>query len=232
MALKRAFDVTASALGLPLLLPAMILIAIIIKLDSPGPVFFRQVRVGRAGRPFRIFKFRSMVVDAARTGTALTVHADPRITRVGRFLRRTKLDELPQVFNILAGDMSIVGPRPEVPEFMKFYSPEQRAVILSMRPGVTDYAAILFRDESALLEQNRDPAEFYRTVIMPIKFFWYERYSREIGVLNDLRIIIATAFILISGREPRWLGIECTPRLGDRRLPAGTGSIAKLFPPK
>jgi lipopolysaccharide/colanic/teichoic acid biosynthesis glycosyltransferase len=213
MVLKRALDLTASALSLPLLLPAMILIAIIIKLDSPGPVFFRQTRVGRAGRPFHIFKFRSMVIDAARRGTALTVDADPRITRAGRFLRRTKLDELPQVLNILAGDMSIVGPRPEVPEFIKFYSPEQRSVILSMRPGMTDYAAILFHDESALLEQNGDPVEFYRTVIMPIKFRCYERYRHEIGMLTDLRIILATALLLLSGRQPRWLGSEYRPVL-------------------
>jgi lipopolysaccharide/colanic/teichoic acid biosynthesis glycosyltransferase len=205
MVLKRMLDITASALSLPLLLPAMALIAITIKLDSPGPVFFRQVRVGRRGRPFRIFKFRSMVVDAPRTGTALTVDDDPRITRAGRFLRRSKLDELPQVLNILAGDMSIVGPRPEVPEYMNFYSPEQRSLILSMRPGMTDYAAILFHDESSLLERNRDPVEFYRAVIMPIKFRCYERYSHDAGMLTDLRIIMATIFLLISGREPRWL---------------------------
>lgn len=220
MVLKRALDIAASALSLPVLLPVMVLIAIIIKLDSSGPVFFRQVRVGRGGRPFRIFKFRSMVVDAPKTGTALTVDNDPRITRAGRLLRRSKLDELPQVLNILAGDMSIVGPRPEVPEFMKLYSPEQRSLILSMRPGMTDYAAILFHDESSLLERNGNPIELYRTVIMPIKFRCYERYSHDSGMLTDLRIIMATAFLLIAGREPRWLSIHRNSICDHRSLPA------------
>ena len=123
-------------------------------------------------------------------------------------LRRSKLDELPQLINVLAGDMSLVGPRPEVPEFIKFYTPDQRAIILSMRPGITDYAAILFRDESALLDRERDPIDVYRREIMPAKFSYYERYSREIGVLNDVRIILATILLLVRGQVPHWLGIE------------------------
>jgi lipopolysaccharide/colanic/teichoic acid biosynthesis glycosyltransferase len=201
-------DVVGSALGLLLLLPVLAFIALIVKLGSPGPVFFRQERVGLGGHPFRIYKFRSMVPEAARTGTALTVRADLRITRVGAFLRKSKLDELPQLINVLAGDMSIVGPRPEVPEFMKFYTPDQRAIILSMRPGMTDYAAILFRDESSLLDQDCDPIAVYRREIMPVKFAYYERYSREIGVLNDLRIILETMLLLLAGRVPHRLGIE------------------------
>jgi lipopolysaccharide/colanic/teichoic acid biosynthesis glycosyltransferase len=208
MVMKRILDVMGSALGLLLLLPVLAIVAVIIKLDSPGPIFFRQERVGRGGRSFRIFKFRSMVVGAARAGTALTVGGDPRITRVGMFLRRSKLDELPQFINVLAGDMSIVGPRPEVLEFMKFYTPDQRAIILSMRPGITDYAAILFRDESSLLDRERDPIDVYRREIMPIKFAFYERYSREISVLNDLRIIFATVLLLVAGRVPHRLGVE------------------------
>ena len=208
MALKRALDIFGSALGLLILLPVLIIVGIIIKLDSPGPVFFRQERLGQRGRRFRILKFRSMVVGAAHTGTALTVCADRRITRAGMFLRRTKLDELPQLINVLAGDMSIVGPRPEVAEFVKFYTPNQRAIILSMRPGMTDYAAILFRDESSLLGQGRDPVEVYRREIMPAKFACYERYSREIGLVNDLSIIFATILLLVTGRIPQWLGIE------------------------
>ncbi|MGF7234220.1 MAG: sugar transferase, partial [Frankia sp.] len=207
--MKRILDVVGSALGLLLLLPVLAIVAVIIKLDSPGPIFFRQERVGLGGRSFRIFKFRSMVVDAARAGTALTVRADPRITRAGMFLRRSKLDELPQFINVLAGDMSIVGPRPEVPEFMKFYTSDQRAIILSMRPGITDYAAILFRDESSLLDRERDPIDVYRREIIPAKFAYYERYSREISVLNDLRIILATVLLLVVGRVPPQLGIEC-----------------------
>jgi lipopolysaccharide/colanic/teichoic acid biosynthesis glycosyltransferase len=208
MALKRALDILGSALGLLILLPVLIIVGIIIKLDSPGPVFFRQERLGQGGRRFRILKFRSMVVGAAHAGTALTVCADRRITRAGMFLRRTKLDELPQLINVLAGDMSIVGPRPEVAEFVKFYTPNQRAIILSMRPGMTDYAAILFRDESSLLDQGRDPVEVYRREIMPAKFACYERYSREIGLVNDLSIIFATILLLVTGRIPQWLGIE------------------------
>lgn len=206
LALKRALDVAGSALGLVILLPLFPVVALAIKLDSPGPVFFRQERSGRHGHPFRIYKFRSMTVAAS--GSALTVRADKRVTRIGAFLRRTKLDELPQLINVLSGDMSLVGPRPEVPEFMRYYAPEQRAVILSMRPGMTDYAAILFRDESALLDSDEDPVSFYRHRIMPIKFTHYERYSREIGVLNDLRIILATVSLLGTGEVPRWLGIE------------------------
>jgi lipopolysaccharide/colanic/teichoic acid biosynthesis glycosyltransferase len=208
VALKRPFDIAGSALGLVLLSPLFLVIAIAIKLDSPGPVFFRQERVGKAGRLFRIFKFRSMIADASHRGTALTVRADRRITRVGEFLRRSKLDELPQLMNVLAGDMSLVGPRPEVPEFMAFYTAEQRAIITSMRPGITDYAAILFRDESSLLDQSGDPVDIYRREIMPLKFVYYERYSREIEILNDLRIILATMILLAVGRLPRWLGLE------------------------
>jgi lipopolysaccharide/colanic/teichoic acid biosynthesis glycosyltransferase len=222
MAVKRMFDVVGSALGLLVLLPVFVIVAVAIKFDSHGPIFFRQERVGLGGRAFRIFKFRSMVVGAARAGTALTVRDDMRITRAGRFLRSSKLDELPQLINVLVGDMSIVGPRPEVPEFIKFYTPEQRAIILSMRPGITDYAAILFRDESSLLDKERDPIEVYRRDIMPIKFAHYERYSREIGVLNDLRIILATMLLLIVGSVPARLGIECSLRLlVDRKGEAG-----------
>jgi lipopolysaccharide/colanic/teichoic acid biosynthesis glycosyltransferase len=208
MALKRAIDIFGAGAGLVLLSPLFAVVAIIIKRDSRGPVFFRQRRLGRSGRPFYIFKFRSMAASAARVGIALTVRDDKRVTRFGAFLRRTKLDELPQLINVLAGDMSLVGPRPEVPEFIKYYTPEQRAIILSVKPGMTDYAAIHFRDENELLESSRDPVEVYRREIMPIKFAYYERYNRDIGALNDLRIILATILLLVAGGIPRWLGIE------------------------
>jgi lipopolysaccharide/colanic/teichoic acid biosynthesis glycosyltransferase len=226
MAAKRTLDIALSAAGLFLLLPVLVAVALIVKLDSRGPIFFRQERVGQGGRLFRIYKFRTMVVGAERAGTALTVRADPRITRAGAFLRRTKLDELPQFINVLLGDMSIVGPRPEVPEFMKLYSPDQRAIILAMRPGITDYAAILFRDESSLFNGERNPIDVYQRVIMPAKFACYERYSREIGMLNDLRIIAATTLLLITGWIPHWLGIEYRPSI------AGLGSTgeAKVHP--
>jgi lipopolysaccharide/colanic/teichoic acid biosynthesis glycosyltransferase len=208
LAVKRLLDIIGSVVGVIVLSPVFGAIAIAIKLDSHGPVFFRQTRVGKGGRLFSIFKFRSMTVDAPQRGSALTVHADKRITRVGHFLRRSKLDELPQFLNVLIGDMSLVGPRPEVPQFMEFYTPEQYAIMISMRPGMTDYAAILFRDESSLLRHVADPVEVYRRQIMPIKFSYYERYGRDIGILIDLRIILATVLMIAIGWVPHWLGIE------------------------
>ena len=208
LVLKRTFDIVVSGLAIVVLLPLFILVAAAIKADSSGPVFFRQVRVGRDGRSFRIVKFRSMVDGASRVGTALTVHADPRVTRVGSFLRDRKIDELPQLFNVFAGSMSFVGPRPEVPEYMEFYNPEQRELILSMRPGITDYAAMLFRNESEILDGESDPIEVYRKRILPIKLALYERYSREIGLLNDLRIICATLALLLTSKTVNWFHTE------------------------
>jgi len=207
IAVKRASDIVGAVLGLVLLAPVMAAVAVLIKLDTPGPVFFRQERVGWNGRRFRIFKFRSMVMGAQNVGTALTVRADRRITRVGAFLRRKKIDELPQLLNVLLGEMSLVGPRPEVPEFMSFYTPQQRALIVSMRPGLTDYAAICFHDESSLLAESRDPVEVYRRKIMPIKFAYYDRYSHEVGIFTDFRLILATILMLITGRVPHFLGL-------------------------
>jgi lipopolysaccharide/colanic/teichoic acid biosynthesis glycosyltransferase len=199
-AAKRVFDLIASSLGLLALLPAFLAIALAIRLDSPGPVFFRQERVGRQGRLFKIFKFRTMREDKTGGGLALTVKSDKRITHVGDFLRRHKLDELPQLLNVFTGEMSLVGPRPEVPEFMKYYSPEQRAVLLSVAPGMTDYAAILFRDENSLLDGSSDPVTVYRQEIMPKKFFYYSKYVADHSVLIDLRIILATIFVLLFKR--------------------------------
>jgi lipopolysaccharide/colanic/teichoic acid biosynthesis glycosyltransferase len=207
LARKRIVDICGSALGLVMLALLLPVIAIAIKLDSTGPVFFRQERVGRYGRLFRIFKFRSMVATAPRVG-AISVHADARVTRVGAFLRRTKLDELPQLINVLRGEMSLVGPRPEVPEFIKFYSAEQRAIILSTRPGMTDYASILFRDESSLLDGRRDPIDVYCNEIMPVKYKYYERYCHDIGLLTDFRILVATISLLLFKRVPKSFGIE------------------------
>jgi lipopolysaccharide/colanic/teichoic acid biosynthesis glycosyltransferase len=209
--LKRTMDVVTSIAGLILLLPIFTLIALAVKLDSPGPVFFRQYRVGRNGKLFALFKFRSMSVGASRAGPLLTVQGDKRVTAVGRILRQSKLDELPQLFNVLRGDMSLVGPRPAVPEFMKFYTPEQLASVLSMRPGVTDYASIMFRDERAVIGKANDPIAIYRSKILPIKVALYERYIRETGLWNDIRIILATALLLSIGRVPKWIGIESDP---------------------
>lgn len=204
---KRAIDILGSVLGLIFLSPVLLLIGLAVRMETPGPAFFRQTRVGLNGHPFKIYKFRSMKVTKAPRCAPLTVRADKRVTRIGAFLRRTKIDELPQLINVLAGDMSLVGPRPEVPEFMEFFSPAQRAVFLSMSPGMTDYAAILFRNESELLDQDKDPVSVYRYKILPIKFDYYERYSHEIGVATDLRIILATVSLLIIGHIPRIFGI-------------------------
>jgi len=221
LACKRALDLAGATVGLVLLAPLFAIIAVAIRLETPGPALFRQTRVGRGGHSFRIFKFRSMHARQPLGGSALTVQADQRVTRIGALLRRTKLDELPQLINVLVGDMSLVGPRPEVPEFMAFYTPEQQAVLLSMRPGMTDYAAILFRDESAMLTGEQDPIAIYRYRIMPIKYGYYERYSHEIGAINDLRIIIATILLLLIGHLPRVLGIESELQTFTRETIAG-----------
>lgn len=196
MALKRFFDVVVSAAGVVLLAPLLVLIAIAVKLDSRGPVFFRQERVGRFGQVFRIHKFRTMVVDADRHGGALTIGRDPRITRVGGILRRYKLDELPQLIDVLVGDMSLVGPRPEVPRYVARYSAEDRAIVLSVRPGITDRASVLFRDEASLLAGSADPDEVYVRDILPVKLGHYRAYVRDRTFLGDLRIIAETVFAI------------------------------------
>jgi lipopolysaccharide/colanic/teichoic acid biosynthesis glycosyltransferase len=189
---KRGFDLLLAAPALLLALPLMGLIALAIRLDSRGPVFFRQTRVGRGGRLFRIHKFRTMHPhDGA--GPQLTAAHDARITRVGRWLRRSKLDELPQLLDVLAGHMSLVGPRPEVPRYMALYAPEVRARILSVRPGITDRAAIAFRDEERLLAAAPDPERVYVEHIMPIKQRYYLDYVAQRSLRGDLRILWDTA---------------------------------------
>jgi lipopolysaccharide/colanic/teichoic acid biosynthesis glycosyltransferase len=193
---KRAFDVVAAAVGLVLLAPLFLAVAAWIRLDSPGPVFFRQERVGRGGRPFRIHKFRTMRVEAA--GPALTVGDDPRITRAGAFLRRTKVDELPQLIDVLRGDMSIVGPRPEVARYVAAYPPALREKVLSVRPGITDPASLQFRDESALLARAADPEREYREVVLPAKLRLAADYVDTASLGGDLRLIAATLRTLWS----------------------------------
>ena len=168
LALKRLMDVVISGCALLVLWPLLLLIALAIKIDDPGPVFYRQVRVGRNGKEFRIFKFRTMVVDADKKGLQITVGRDSRVTRVGAFLRKTKLDELAQLLNVLTGEMSFVGPRPEVPKYVDLYTPYQRQVLL-VRPGITDYASIAYRNENDLLEGAQDPERMYIDEIMPAK---------------------------------------------------------------
>lgn len=189
MMLKRLFDLCFSACALGVLAPLLLVVAVWVKLDSRGPVFFRQVRVGRGGREFRIFKFRTMRVDAERIGLQITAGADNRITRSGAFLRKYKIDEIPQFINVLLGDMSVVGPRPEVPRYVAMYAPAVRATVLSVRPGITDLASIEYRDENALLGTSPDPEKTYVEQVMPAKLVFCERYVRERTFLGDLAII-------------------------------------------
>ena len=190
--MKRMFDLFFSSLGLLLLFPFFLGVSVAIRLDSPGPVFFRQVRVGRYGRPFRIFKFRTMFAGAETKGRKITVGEDPRVTRAGRFLRKLKLDELPQLLNVVKGEMSLVGPRPEVPLYVEFYPEEIRRQVLSVRPGITDIASIMYKDESALLAGAADPEGMYVTVVLPEKLKHYVRYVSERTLWLDFKIVLMT----------------------------------------
>ncbi|HEX6705416.1 MAG TPA: sugar transferase [Albitalea sp.] len=194
---KRLFDLVLAAIGLLLLSPLLAAIALWIKLDSPGPVFFRQERVGRCGVPFRIHKFRTMTHDPAPRGALITVGADARITRAGSVLRRAKLDELPQLIDVLRGAMSFVGPRPEVARYVAIYPPELRDKVLSVRPGITDLASIQFRDESALLARADDPEREYTEVVLPAKLRLAAQYVDDATLATDLRLIGLTLKALL-----------------------------------
>ena len=196
LTLKRLMDVTVSGCALLVLWPVLLLIAAAIKIDDPGPVFYRQVRVGRGGKHFRIFKFRTMIVDADKKGLAITVGRDNRITRVGAFLRKSKLDELAQLINVFTGEMSFVGPRPEVPKYVDMYTPYQKQVLL-VRPGITDYASIAYRNENDLLDGAEDPEKMYIETIMPDKIELNMKYLREISPIADIRLILSTIVAVI-----------------------------------
>ena len=196
--LKRAFDVLFAAAVLLLLSPLLLGVAAWIRLDSRGPVLFRQLRVGRDGREFRILKFRTVHVDAPARGPQITVGRDPRITRAGHFLRKYKIDEFPQFINVLVGDMSVVGPRPEVPRYVAMYPPATRDLVLSVRPGITDLASIEYRDENELLGRSADPERTYVEQVMPAKLAYCERYVQERSFAGDIGIIgrtIAASFV-------------------------------------
>ena len=188
--LKRIFDTILSLFGLIILLPFMLIIAIFIKLDSKGPVFFKQVRVTKNGREFKIFKYRTMRVGSDKY-SQITVGKDNRITKVGAFLRKYKLDEIPQLINVLIGDMSLVGPRPEVPKYVALYTDEQKE-ILKVRAGITDYASIEFSNENDLLALEEDPEKAYIEKVMPKKIELNKKYLSEISILTDKRIILLT----------------------------------------
>lgn len=188
---KRWFDASCSLIGLIVLSPLFLLLALAIKLSSRGSVFFRQVRIGRNERPFRIFKFRTMVENGSSHGPPLTAAGDSRITAIGRWLRRTKADELPQLINVLLGQMSLVGPRPEVPTYIATYSPTQKAIFL-IRPGITGPATNSFANEEDLLADQSDPEGFYISTIIPAKLLMDLNYSQEITLFQDLRNISLT----------------------------------------
>ena len=195
--LKRAFDVASSAVGLVVLSPVFLVVAALIKAKDRGPVFFRQERVGLHGRTFRIHKFRTMRV--ANAGVLITSADDDRITPVGAFLRRTKLDELPQLIDVLRGDMSVVGPRPEVPRYVAMWGDDARAEIRSVRPGISDPAAIAFRNEQDVLAAADDPERHYVEVILPQKVAMYLDYVRTRSFVGDLRVIFGTLAEIARG---------------------------------
>ena len=197
--MKRTFDIIASGLGLVVLCPLFLILAIWIKLDSKGPVFFRQVRVGRYNKDFRIFKFRSMRVGSDK-GSLVTIGGhDPRVTRSGYFIRKFKFDELPQLINVLIGDMSLVGPRPEVRHYVDYWTPEQMHV-LDVRPGITDPASIKFRNENELMEQAENPEKYYIEVIMQEKIKLYLEYVEKHSFMYDLGLIFKTLFVIVKER--------------------------------
>jgi len=196
---KRTFDIVAALLGLVCLAPLFIVVAVLIKLDSRGSVFFRQERIGRRFRPFRIYKFRTMVSDAPRLGGPLTYGNDPRVTRVGRVLRDTKIDEFPQLLNVLVGEMSLVGPRPEVRHYVESFRKDYEQ-ILEVRPGITDLASLRFRDEAALLGKLPNPEETYLTSILPQKLTLAKDYVHDSSLFFDLTVILKTVAALLVRR--------------------------------
>lgn len=195
--MKRLFDIFASGLGLLILSPLFLVVAIWIKIDSPGPVFYRQVRVGRGNKDFRIYKFRSMKVGADKQGLITVGGHDPRVTRSGYFIRKYKLDEFPQLINVFVGDMSLVGPRPEVRKYVNMYTPEQMHV-LDVRPGVTSLASIRYRNENELLDKAEDPDLFYIDVVMQDKLAIDLEYVQDASFWYDIKLIFKTFWEIIS----------------------------------
>ena len=195
--MKRLFDILLSGIGLLIISPLLLIVAIWIKLDSPGPIFYRQVRVGRYNKDFRIFKFRSMRIGSDK-GSLVTIGGrDPRITRSGYFIRKLKIDELPQLINVLVGDMSLVGPRPEVRHYVNYWTEEQMHV-LDVRPGITDPASIKFRNENELLAQAEDPEKYYIEVIMQDKIKLYLEYVANHNLWYDIKLIFQTFWVIVT----------------------------------
>lgn len=194
---KRLFDIIASFIGLIILLPFLLIIALLILTDSRGGIFYRQVRVGKDNKDFRLFKFRTMAKDSDKKGLLTVGGRDSRITRIGYYLRKYKLDELPQLLNVLIGDMSLVGPRPEVRKYVDMYNAEQRNV-LSVKPGITDYASIEYSNENELLAKSQDPEQTYIKEVMPAKLLLNKKYIAEQGFSTDIKIIFRTIGKILS----------------------------------
>lgn len=189
--MKRAFDYLVAVIGLVLLFPLFVVVGILIKVDSSGPIFFRQERIGKGFRPFLIYKFRTMVEDAARRGAAITVGADPRITRVGGYLRQTKIDELPQLVNVLMGEMSLVGPRPEVARYVEMFRKDYEE-ILQVRPGITDLASLRYQNESEWLSRFDQPELEYVNHVLPEKIKLAKNYVQRTSMSSDIVLILKT----------------------------------------
>ena len=195
--MKRGFDIIFSLIGLILLLPLLLIIAIIIKLESKGSVFYKQVRVGKNNADFKIFKFRTMFTGSDKKGLLTVGNKDPRVTKVGYFLRKYKLDELPQLINVLQGNMSFVGPRPEVRHYVNHYS-ESDLEILSVKPGITDYASIYFRNEVEILKKANDPEQLYINEILPKKIALNKKYIAQNNIGTDIKIILKTISTILN----------------------------------
>lgn len=197
LVIKRIFDIVASLGGLIVLSPLLIIVAICIKLDSKGPVFFKQKRVCKNKKIFEIYKFRTMVTDAEKLGKQITVGNDSRITRVGKFIRKCKLDEFPQLINVLKGEMSLVGPRPEVPRYVELYDEYQEQILL-VQPGITDYASIEFRNENEILGKSDNPEKTYIEEIMPTKIELNMEYIKKISIFEDIKLILNTIIAILK----------------------------------
>ncbi len=195
--IKRFIDIILSLTGLIIFAPFFLVIAVLIKKEDGGSVFFRQVRVGQNGRPFKIYKFRTMVENAERLGAKVTKEDDPRITEIGKFLRKYKIDELPQLINVLKGEMSLVGPRPEVPKYVELFKEDYKE-ILKVKPGITDYASLEYKDENKLLKGAENPEEIYIKEILPVKIKYYKRYIKDISFITDIKLIIKTIMGIVK----------------------------------
>ncbi|GAA3788302.1 sugar transferase [Corallibacter vietnamensis] len=195
--IKRLFDIIFSLIGLILFLPLLLIIALVLKIESKGPVFYLQSRVGKNNTDFKIFKFRTMYVGSDKKGLLTVGDKDPRVTNVGYFLRKYKLDELPQLINVFIGNMSFVGPRPEVRKYVDYYSNSDKE-ILSVKPGITDYASIEFRDEAELLKTTNNPEKLYLETIMPQKIILNKKYINDVSIFNDFKIIVKTIEAIVK----------------------------------